>query len=118
MADYLVRARARGNLMPLKAWLDRGEIATMRPFGEALDYSLRNARVDADGWATWEENDYCSPPLAMERAAVLDAYFKDLSVEKVAKGTGWARIDRLPSLWVSPPAPPKRGAKKGDSDSS
>ena len=35
----------------------------------------------------------------MERAAVLDEYFTDLSVEKVAKGKGWERIDHLPSLW-------------------
>jgi hypothetical protein len=55
--------------------------------------------VDADDWAVWEENDYCSPPLAMERASVLDEYFTYLSVEKVAKGKGWERSDHLHSLW-------------------
>jgi len=99
MADYLVKARPKKALKNLKVWLDSGDIARMRPFGEALDYSLKNARVDTDGWAVWEENDYCSPPLAMEREAVLDTYFTDLSVEKVAKGKGWEQIDHLPRLW-------------------
>jgi hypothetical protein len=29
-----------------------------------------------------EEEDYCSPPLAQERAAVLDTYFDDITVER------------------------------------
>ncbi|MGH2404601.1 MAG: hypothetical protein ACRDGN_09065 [bacterium] len=99
MADYLVKGRPTRTLKSLREQLDRGEIAQMNPFGEALDYSLKHARVDPDGWATWEENDYCSPPLAMERAAVLDRHFHDLSVEKVKKGAGWKRIDHLPSFW-------------------
>ena len=102
MAHYLVRARAVEDLDPLRAQLDGGEIAKMRPFGQALDFSLRNARFEGDGWATWEENDYCTPPLAMERAAVLHHYFTDLRVEPVAKDAGWARIEHLPSLWSSP----------------
>jgi len=102
MADYLVKARPKKALKNLKVWLDSGDIARMRPFGEALDYSLKNARVDTDGWAIWEENDYCSPPLAMEREAVLDTYFTDLSTEKVTRGKGWKRIDHLPRLWKEP----------------
>jgi hypothetical protein len=35
----------------------------------------------------------------MERAAVLDTYFTDLSVERVEEGAGWARIADLPALW-------------------
>jgi hypothetical protein len=99
MAYYLVRAKAQNDLQSLKADLDQGEIALMRPFGSALDYSLRNARLDAEGWAVWEEEDYCHPPLAMERAAVLDRYFRDLSALKVELGDGWKQIDQLPSLW-------------------
>jgi hypothetical protein len=99
MADYLVRAKLTGDAVRLRRLIDSGEISQMQPFGQALDYSLRHARVDADGWATWEENDYCSPPLAMERAAVLDAYFSDLSVERVPKGEGWKSIAALRSLW-------------------
>jgi hypothetical protein len=100
MAYYLVRARPdHDRLEELRQRLDRGEIVQMRPFGRALDDSLRRARVDPDGWAVWEEEDYCQPPLAMERASVLDDYFSDLSVEPVAKTAGWQRVDELPSLW-------------------
>ncbi len=43
-----------------------------------------------------------SPPLAMERAAVLDHYFEDLRLERVSAGEGWRRIAGLPSLWDQP----------------
>jgi hypothetical protein len=100
MAYYLVKAKAVTNLLDeLKGRLEGDDIRGMRPFGQALDYSLRNARVDNDGWAVWEEEDYCHPPLAMERAAVLDTYFTDLTVEKVEKGIGWKHIEHLPELW-------------------
>ena len=101
MAYYLVKAKARPDqLAELKARLDRGEILTMRPFGQALNFSLQHARLEPGGWAVWEEEDYCQPPLAMERAAVLDTYFTGLSVEKVQQGAGWQRIDSLSSLWA------------------
>ena len=101
MAYYLVKAKARPDqLAELKTRLDRGEILTMRPFGQALNFSLQHARLEPGGWAVWEEEDYCQPPLAMERAAVLDTYFTDLSVEKVQHGAGWQRIDSLSSPWA------------------
>jgi hypothetical protein len=100
MAYYLVRAKYHKNLLSdLRSRLDNGEIQKMRPFGKAMQHSLENARIIQPGWATWEEEDYCSPPLAQERAAVLDTYFTDLSVELVERGDGWARIDSLPMLW-------------------
>lgn len=99
MAYYLVRAKALGGLDRLRARLDSGEISTLRPFGTALDYSLRNARLEADGWIVWEEEDYCRPPLAMERAAILDTYFTELTVERVEEQAGWSRIEHLPALW-------------------
>ena len=54
----------------------------MRPFGHALQYSLENARIDNENpdYALWVEEDYCSPPLAMERESVLDHYFNDIAV--------------------------------------
>ena len=105
MAHYLVSARAiEARMAELRARLDAGEITPMRPFGTALDRGLDGARHDADGRAFWEEEDYCRPPLAMERAAVLDHYFTDLTVEPVAAGDGWQRIDGLPSLWGKQPA--------------
>lgn len=100
MAYYLVTARPHLELLPeLRRRLDQGEIRTMRPFGTALHSGLDEARLLDDGWAAWEEEDYCRPPLAMERAAVLDTYFTDLSVEAVAVGTGWARLANRPRLW-------------------
>jgi hypothetical protein len=49
--------------------------------------------------AVWEEEDYCTPPLAEERQAVLDDYFQDLRVEPVAEGAGWRKIEQLPYLF-------------------
>ena len=65
----------------------------MKPFGRSLTYALRNARIRRDGVAVWEEEDYCSPPLAQEREAVLDDYFGDLRVEPVSEGGGWEKIE-------------------------
>ena len=100
MAYYLVKAKFHKDLhAELRSRLDSGEIKQMRPFGKALQYSLENARLDPQGWAIWEEEDYCSPPLAQERAAVLDTYFTDLEVERVQKGEGWKQIESLPDFW-------------------
>jgi hypothetical protein len=61
------------------------------------------ARLLDDGRVVWEEEDYCQPPLAMERAAVLDTYFTDLTVKPVSRGDGWDQIATLPSLWDRSP---------------
>jgi hypothetical protein len=98
MAYYLVKANAH-NLDELRDRLNSGEIGAMRPFGGSLYHGLDNARVADDGVIVWEEEDYCTPPLAMERRAVLDTYFTDLTVELVDEGEGWAQIDDLPRLW-------------------
>ena len=105
MAYYLVKAQYQKERLPeLRKRLDSGEINQMRPFGTALQYSLDHACLDpqGDGWAVWEEEDYCRPPLAQERAAVLDTYFTNLSVEPVKEGQGWERIKSLPRLWNNP----------------
>jgi len=75
------------------------EFREMRPFGRALTRSLREARRREDRSAVWEEEDYCHPPLAEERAAVLDAYFDHLTIERVQQGAGWRQIDDLPRLF-------------------
>ena len=99
MAYYLVRAKPKPDrLTELHQELERNAFADLRPFGKALTYSLNNARVQPDGTAVWEEEDYCSPPLAQERAAVLDAYFEKIKVEQVNEGEGWKRIRALPKL--------------------
>lgn len=112
MAHYLVTARATGDLAELKARLDSGEIRAMRPFGSALDTSLRGARKHDDGSVVWEEQDYCTPPLAMERAAVLDSYFSDIATERLAAGEGWSRIEQLPSLWRDGTIPDDRSEQR------
>ncbi len=104
LAYYLVKAKFKNDLRPdlrteLRARLDNGEIQQMRPFGLALQYSLDHARQDSHGWVTWEEEDYCHPPLAQERAAVLDTYFTDLQVEVVSQGSGWKQVESLPGFW-------------------
>mgnify|MGYP001245928361 CR=1 FL=1 len=98
MAYYLVRAKPH-HLTELRAELDNGEIAKLRPFGSTMHASLLNARLDSEGFATWEEQCFCSPPLAQERS-VLDVYFTDLTTETVSHGVGWSKINHLPSLWA------------------
>ncbi len=102
MAYYLVRALPRAErLGELSRRLLAGEFLSMQPFGNALTRSLLHARFDpTTGEAVWEEEDYCTPPLAMERAAVLDQYFHGLRVEPVRRGQGWSQIEDLPPLWT------------------
>jgi hypothetical protein len=100
MAFYLVSAVPKhGSMEELSIRLARDEFIRMKPFGRALTHALRNARIRCDGVAVWEEEDYCSPPLAEEREAVLDAYFGDLRVQAVSEGEGWERIEDLPRLF-------------------
>jgi hypothetical protein len=106
MAYYLVTATPREDLLPeLAARLGRDEFLSLRPFGRALSAALRRARRLPNGKAMWEEEDYCQPPLAEERAAVLDRYFDQISVEPVVEGTGWALIDAFPAMF------PERGRR-------
>ncbi|MGG6459831.1 MAG: hypothetical protein ACM3JQ_00230 [Candidatus Eiseniibacteriota bacterium] len=53
-----------------------------------------------DGKMVWVEEDYCSPPLAMEREAVLDRYFTEINVEKIPdEQVGWNKISSLLKAW-------------------
>jgi len=103
MALYMVKARPRKELLEnLHNDLSSGKISKMRPFGRALQYSLENARIDNESpdYAIWVEEDYCSPPLAMERESVLDQYFNDIAVSRVeSEEEGWNMIKEKPSLW-------------------
>lgn len=100
MAHYLVKAIPRDDLLgELESLLRKEAFLRLQPFGRALSHSLRNARIGEDEVAVWEEEDYCSPPLAQERKAVLDHYFESLSVEPVSAGDGWSRIRQLPRLF-------------------
>jgi hypothetical protein len=100
MAHYLVRAKPRAAKLPeLEERLRAQAFVELQPFGRALTKGLRAARLEAEGGAIWEEEDYCSPPLAEERAAVLDDYFDAIRVETVQPDEGWRRIDALPHLF-------------------
>ncbi|WP_049934387.1 hypothetical protein [Haloplanus natans] len=102
MAYRLVRGCPKPDEFPeLRERLDTGEIEQMNPFGRAMTKSLNNARFDPDtGEAVWVEEDYYTPPLAMERE-VLGQYFDDLVVveENVRETEGWERIEKYPPLW-------------------
>lgn len=100
MAHYLVRAQIRPDrLDQLAAQLESDAFLDLEPFGRSLTGGLIGARIAEPGVAVWEEEDYCSPPLAQERDAVLDRYFDGLEFEPVAAGEGWRRIDGLPLLF-------------------
>jgi hypothetical protein len=100
MAYYLVKAKPLEDLLPaLKKRMDEGEIATMEPFGQVLHDGIENARLDENGFALWEEEDKCDPPLKEERQALLEQFFTDISATEVNKGEGWKKIENLPLLW-------------------
>jgi hypothetical protein len=102
MAYCLVRATPKPDrLVELHQRLRENAFIDLRPFGKALTHSLNEARLQSDGFAIWEEEDYCSPPLAQERTAVLDMYFDDITVERVNAGEGWKRIEQVPKLNVN-----------------
>jgi hypothetical protein len=101
MSIYIVRARMKKELSELRKELESGKISKLQPFGETLSYGLKNARVTNDRYVLWVEVDYCSPPLAMEKASVLDKYFDNITVEPVrSEEEGWNRINQITQLWT------------------
>lgn len=103
MALYVVKAKPiKERLTNLRKEMDSGDISKLTPFGEELHQSLQGAKVDSmgGGYAYWVEEDYCSPPLAMERESVLDRYFENLTVKPVeTREEGWRTIPAKSSLW-------------------
>ena len=102
MALYIVRARPKDDLSGLRKELDSGEISRLGQFGITLQYGLDNAKIDREGgYALWIEEDYFTPPLAMERESVLDRYFDDITVQPIAsEKQGRDRIAKIPRLWT------------------
>lgn len=100
MAYYLVRANPKSELLTeLGEKLAQNAFINLRPFGRSITKGLTGARWEDETTVIWEEEDYCSPPLAMERAAVLDTYFDEITVEHVQEDEGWARIAELPRVF-------------------
>ena len=100
MTYYEVRAKPKENIHELRYDMDHGMIHTLIPFGKSLQYSLENAKLDNNENAIWIEEDHCSPPLAMEREAVLDRYFTDIEIQVIeSEQEGWDRLKDKKSLW-------------------
>ena len=101
MAYYLVRAYLSDqNVRELQTRLEQEEFLGLQPFGKSLTKGLSGMRRLPDGRVAWEEEDYCTPPLRMEREAVLDAYFTDLQVERMQADEGWAQLAELPLVFA------------------
>jgi hypothetical protein len=99
MAYYLVTAKLKSDAKELANHLQKDDFLNLEPFGRALTFGLKNARIRGDGYLVWEEEDYCTPPLKEEKEAVLDRFFTEINVEKVSKGEGWNKIEKLPVLF-------------------
>ena len=104
MTLYVVKARPiRERIANLRKEMDSGDVSRLEPFGEELHQSLEEAKIDSkagSGYAYWVEDDYCSPPLAMERQSVLDRYFEEISVQRVgSREEGHKLIKAHSSLW-------------------
>lgn len=99
---YHVRARFRTDTAAvfLTKLID-GTIAGQRPDGAELMASMERAVVNANGDTEWSELCYCDPPLAHERATVLDQHFDDIRTEPIeayGQYEGRAFMDHLRML--------------------
>jgi hypothetical protein len=84
MAVYRVTARFKEDTAAeLRRRLDDGSIAAQKPDGQEIVDSLDRAVIADSGEVRWSETCYCSPPLAHERATVLDHYFADIATEAI-----------------------------------
>lgn len=78
---YLVKAKVKpGKSGPLLRSIDHGTLGKGSIAGDEYIYNMNEARVGADGVATWVETCFCDPPLAEERP-YWEAYFDLLSVK-------------------------------------
>jgi hypothetical protein len=103
MTFYLVKAKVKNNIFKLRQEIESGKIKKLVPYENSLHNSLKNAKKDdKDGvYAVWIEEDYCTPPLAMERKSVLDRYFIDIVIEIVeSEEAGWAKIKDKTNIWI------------------
>ena len=67
----------------LRRRLDDGSIATQHPDGQEMVDSLHRAVVSESGDVRWSELCYCDPPLAHERATILDHYFDHIVTQPI-----------------------------------
>ena len=93
---YKVRARLRpGTEAALLEKLTDGTVAGQRPDGAEIVASMERAVMAGDGQVEWSETCYCSPPLAHERATVLDHHFDAISAREI---TAYEQYDGTPLM--------------------
>ncbi len=99
---YHVQARFRADTAAeFLTKLTDGTISAQRPDGAELVASMERAIVNAEGETEWSELCYCEPPLAHERATVLDLHFDDIRTEPIeayARYEGQAFMEYLEEL--------------------
>jgi hypothetical protein len=99
---YHVQARFRADTAAkFLTKLTDGTIGNQRPDGAELVASMERAVVNEQGRAEWSELCYCEPPLAHERATVLDLHFEDIRTEPIeahAQYQGQAFMEYLNEL--------------------
>ena len=86
--DDLVIYRVTAQFKPataeaLRRQLDDGSIAAQQPDGQEMVDSLHRAVLRDNDEVVWSEQCYCTPPLAHERATILDRYFDVLATEAI-----------------------------------
>ncbi len=108
MAIYQVTARFRTDTAAeLRRTLDDGSIAAQQPDGQEMVDSLHRAVVTDGGEVMWSELCYCDPPLAHERATILDHYFDDIvtqPIEDYQEYEGRPFMDSLDAMVAAPTA--------------
>ena len=67
----------------LRRRLDDGSIAAQQPDGQEVVDSLHRAVISESGEVQWSELCYCDPPLAHERATILDHHFADIITQPI-----------------------------------
>jgi hypothetical protein len=78
---YLVKAKLKpGKSKLLLQSVSHGTLGKGSIAGDEYIYNMSEARVNADGVATWVETCFCDPPLAEERP-YLEEYFELISVK-------------------------------------
>src|SRR5947199_7349243 len=78
---YLVKAKVKpGRSEPLLDSIDKGTLGKGSIAGDEYLHNMNQARVNADGIASWVETCFCGSPLAEERP-YWEKYFELLSVK-------------------------------------
>lgn len=81
---YKVQARFdKSKAREFYARLIDGTIQKQKPDGQSIVDGMNRAVIDESGLVLWSELCYCSPPLAHERATVLDHYFSEIETEEI-----------------------------------